>query len=171
MTGNHDGPDMQEPVADGLRQILMKHIAEEPERRFRRNRRRLALWGGSALLVLGGAGIAGAAVLEAQTVSNAGYVTCMASPERGPNGSYPGITASIAHNNGPGRVDDAMALCRGMWSDGLFEPGYDELAIDNPPGRVPEEFQVCVMKDGSAAVVPSNNEAVCGTIGLASLTP
>lgn len=171
MSDTSDAPGMDERRAQALRSVLTDYVRETPERRRQVRRRRLFLWGGTGLVVLAGAGVAGAAVVQAQRVTNATYVTCLESDERGPSGSYPGATASIADNAGPGRVDDAIGLCSEMWRQGVFAADFDPLSPTNAPAAVPSDFQVCVMRDGSAAVVPSENSLICDAIGLAPLEP
>ena len=56
-----------------------------------------------------------------------------------------------------------------MWEQGVLNDGYDPLKPTNPPGTVPAGLQVCVMKDGSAAVVPGTSKNLCQAIGLAPL--
>lgn len=93
---------------------------------------------------------------------------CLSSTTRGANGTYPGSSATIADGDGPGRVDDARALCAEMWEQGVLSPTVDPTAPTHTPGVVPP-LQVCVMRDGTAAVVPSNTASVCQSLGMSSL--
>lgn len=164
-------PPMNEERARALRALVLEHVRDTPERRRQTIRRRTLTWGVLGVVALGGAGVAAAAVVDARSVTNSAYVTCMAAPERGPNGSYPGATATVAHDNGPGRIDDAISVCQDIWREGTLDEDYDPLSVTNEPGSVPADLQVCVMRDGSAAVVPTANENICDALGLAPLVP
>ncbi len=97
-------------------------------------------------------------------------VHCLSSAIRGPNGTYPGSSATIADGAGPGRVDDAIALCSQMWQQGVLSGTVDPTAPTQTPGNITvPPLQVCVMRDGTAAVVPSENPSVCQSLGLAPL--
>ena len=94
---------------------------------------------------------------------------CLSSASRNADGSYPGSQATIASESGEGRVEDATALCTQMWQQGVLHGDFEPGQASNPPGTVPAHLQVCVMPDGSAAVVPGESEGVCQAIGLAPL--
>ena len=55
-----------------------------------------------------------------------------------------------------------------MWEQGVLADGFEPTTPANEPGVVPE-LQVCVMRDGSAAVVPGESANVCQIVGLAPL--
>lgn len=165
----NDSPEMRPERSDAIRALLLDTIREQPARQARMRRRRWFTWGGVGILTLGIAATAGAIAVDSLKVSNETIVHCLRSDERAADGSYPSASASIADASGEGRVDDAIDLCTQMWAAGVFEPGYDPTSLDNPPAVVPD-FQVCVMPDGSAAVVPSSNRTICQAIGLAPLT-
>ncbi len=165
-----DQPDMTPARTDAIRRSLLSTIRDEPRARVNRIRKRFAIWGGVGLLVVGGASVAGAVVLQASTVTNQNIVHCLRSAERGADGSYEESSASISATNGTdGRVHDAVALCSEMWRQGVLSPSFDALKPTNPPGTVPADLRVCVMSDGSAAVVPGGPN-VCAALGLAPLS-
>jgi hypothetical protein len=163
-------PEMNATRDAAIRAMLFETVRQEPQRRVARKRRNWWIAGGITLAVAGVGTTAGGIVLVAQRASNSQYVFCLASDTRGVNGSFPGaVGASLASSDGRGRVEDAVELCSQMWLDGFFEQGYEPLATGNPAGRVPENFEVCVMEDGAAAVVPSDLTTVCNRLGMAPL--
>jgi hypothetical protein len=153
---------------NAMREVLLLAIQDEPQLRARRIRRRIAILAGVGILVTGGAVTAGVMVLQSSQVSNTELVHCLSSTDRNPDGTYPGSQATIASGEGPGRVDDALALCTQMWQQGVLQKGFEPTEPNNSPGTLPT-LQLCVMGDGSAAVVPSDTPSICQTIGLAPL--
>jgi hypothetical protein len=164
-------PEMTPERDAAIRAMLVEHVRTDPAAQAQRRRRRLLGWGGIGVLAIGAAATAGAVLLKPAEVSTQEMVYCLSAAERNADGTYPGSGATIASSDGQGRVDDAIELCTTMWEHGVFEEGFDPTAATNPPGRVPDELQACVMPDGSAAIVPSPNESVCQAIGLAPLAP
>lgn len=162
-------PEMRPARDRAIQSLLLENISAEPRARAQRQRRRVLVWGSIGAVVVAGTVTAGAVIQQASSVSNQEIVHCLDSAELGPNGSYSGASATISHLSGSGRVHDAVALCTQMWKQGVLNGGYDPLEPTNPPGTVPAALQVCVMKDGSAAVVPSTSEGACQAIGLAPL--
>lgn len=163
-------PEMDPNRDAAIRAMLLHEIRQEPSRRGARKRRIWWIAGGISLAVAGVGATAGGIVLEAQRASNAQYVFCLESETRAADGSFPGaVGATLASTDGHGRVDDAVELCSQMWLEGFFEPDYDPLATSNPGGHVPEHFEVCVMADGAAAVVPSDKPTICNRLGMAPL--
>ena len=163
-------PEMNPARDAAIRTMLFEAVRQEPERREARKRRNWWIAGAITLAIAGVGTTAGGIVLEAQRTSNSQYVFCLATDTRGADGSFPRAGgASLASSDGRGRVDDAIELCSQMWLDGFFEHGYDPIATDNPAGRVPDHFEICVMKDGAAAVVPSNLTTVCNRLGMAPI--
>ncbi|MGN6426090.1 hypothetical protein [uncultured Leifsonia sp.] len=162
-----DLPEMTPARTDAIRDVLMTSIRTEPERRRSTLRRRFAIWGGIGILAIGGVATAATAVVSAQQVTNTDGVYCFASAERGANGEFDmsGATMYDPEAHG-GRVKNALEMCRMMWREGVFDKDHDPLAPSSAPGRVPEQLQVCVMGDGTAAVVPGR-PGVCQAIGLA----
>ena len=166
-----DMPEMTPERTDAIRDALMTSIRTEPERKRGTLRRRFAIWGGIGILAIGGVATAATAVVSAQRVTNTDSVYCFASAERGVNGEYDmsGATMYDPEAHG-GRVKNALELCRTMWRQGVFDADHDPLAATNPPGKVPDQLQVCVMSDGTAAVVPGR-PGVCQAVGLAPEKP
>lgn len=158
------------PDRDGaIRSMLLDHVRTQPAVQAKRRRVRLFAWGGLGVLAIGVAATAGAVLLQPASVSNSEIVLCMTHAERDADGGYPGSSATVASPSGAGRVADAVELCSLMWHQGVLDEEFDPTAASNPPGRVPDELQACVMPDGSAAVVPSSNAAICAALGLAPL--
>jgi len=162
-------PEMRPERDAAIRAMLVEHARSEPVVQAQRRRRRLLGWSGVGVLAIGVAATAGAVLLQPTTVSNTEMVLCMTEAERSVDGGYPGSSATIASPSGAGRVADAVGLCTLMWEQGVFDEAFDPTAASNPPGRVPDELQACVMPDGSAAVVPSSNASICAALGLAPL--
>lgn len=161
-------PEMSETRTQAIRELLAQRIRDEPAIRRRRRRQKVALWGsvgivGAVALTTGAAVLLGSAPVTDTTI-----VHCLSSTTRGADGSYPGSSATIAEGSGPGRVEDARALCAQMWEQGALSPSADPTAPTRTPGTVPP-LQVCVMRDGTAAVVPSDSVSVCQSLGMASL--
>lgn len=165
-----DLPQMTGARTDAIRDTLTDRLRTEAQRRRQRLRRRFAIWGGIGILAIGGAATAATAVVSSRQVTDRDIVYCFGSTERGANGEYDmsGATMYDAATKG-GRVENALELCRMMWRQGIFEKDHDPLAVTNPPGKVPEHLQVCVMGDGAAAVVPGK-PGVCQVVGLAPET-
>jgi hypothetical protein len=162
-------PEMRPDRDAAIRAMLIEHVRDAPARSAARRRRRWWAIGAAGVLTAAIGATAGAVVLDATRVSNDELVHCMSSDTRAPDGGYPGVAATVASDDQVGRVDDAIALCEQMWLEGRFGPDYDPLAVTNPPGQIPASFQVCVMPDESAVVVPSDDLAVCSRLGLAPL--
>lgn len=159
------------PRDDAIHDLLMETVVAEPERRQRRRRRRLLVWGSVGLLAAASVGIGAGVAVHSQSVSNATVVHCLSSAHRGIGGRYPDASATTSHLSGQARIRDARGLCVDMWRQGVFDPGYNPASANNPPGKVPDHLTVCVMEDGSAAVVPGDEDGLCQSIGLAPLKP
>lgn len=164
-----EGSEMRPSREIAIRALVLEHVAESREAKVRKHRRKWFVWSGVCLLTVGLGSTAAGIVLQTQSVSNEHIVHCLSSEKRAADGSYPGPMASIASSDQKGRADDAVQVCSMMWEQGALDPGFDPTSTTNAPGRLPDAFVVCVMPDGSAAVVPSTNLAVCTRLGLASL--
>ena len=162
-------PQMNPAREAAIRSMLLEQVRNASAQKAARRRKQWTVWAGAGILSVGLGATAAAVVLDATKVTNDQIVHCLESDQRAADGSYPGPMASIASEDQRGRVDDAIALCTMMWEQGVFEPGFDPVKATNPPGEVPAAFQVCVMPDGSAAVVPSDEPAICSRLGLAPL--
>jgi hypothetical protein len=162
-------PQMRPARVDAIRDALQQTVRDEPEVAARRTRRRILGWGSLGLAIVTGAVTAGAVILGQQPVSNDELVYCLSSATQNADGTYPGSQATIADPSGRGRVSDAVDLCTQMWEQGVLGEGFKPDGSSNPPGTVPARLQVCVMRDGSAAVVPGESPGICQAIGLAPL--
>lgn len=163
-----DQPEMSDARTEAMRKILADRVRNEPGLRRRRVRRRIVVGSGVGVIAIGTL-ITGAAILFGSApVTDKTIVHCLSSTTANPDGTYPGSSATIADGDGPGRVDDARNLCIQMWEQGVLSPSVDPTAPTQTPGTVPP-LQVCVMRDGTAAVVPSENESVCQSLRMASL--
>ena len=169
MSDDEPGSAMRPERDAAIRAMLVEQVRDAPEVKAARRRRNWMIWSGAGVLAIGLGATAGAVVLQSTQVSNRQIVHCLSSDQRAADGSYPGSQASLASTDEQGRVDDAVELCTLMWEQGVFEDGFDPTSTTNPPGEVPPAFQLCVMPDGSAAVVPSDEPAVCSRLGLAPL--
>lgn len=169
MSDDERGPAMRPERDAAIRAMLVDQVRSAPEVKAVRRRRNWMIWGGAGVLAIGVGATAGAVVLQAAQVSNTQLVHCLSSDQRTADGGYPGAQATLASPDEQGRVDDAIELCSQMWEQGVFESGFDATSASNPPGEVPPAFRVCVMPDGSAAVVPSDEPAVCTRLGLAPM--
>jgi len=160
-------PEMTPERTDAIRGLLMRTLRNEPARRIQLRRRRIAVWAGSVFLVAGVATTGAAVLLQGQHVENTAIVQCYSSQTPNAAGAYPGSSATIADGNGRGQAREALELCGAMWEQGVFATSFDPTVPNNEPGAVPD-LQVCVMGDGSAAVVPGDSN-VCQAVGLAPL--
>ena len=152
---------------DAIRDALLDHVRTARERRRRTLRRRVAVWGGVGLIVVGGTATAAAAIVQAQRVTNADIVYCLASPHRGADGEFRYAAATLYRGSGDAvTMSDPVSVCRDMWRRGALDSTTDQLAVDPGTHAVPARLQVCVMDDGSPAVVPGR-PGVCQTAGLA----
>lgn len=152
-----------------MQAMLEQAVADERPRRSIIRRPAVAVGLGAAV-VLGG-GTATAYVLVQRPVTDTSSVHCLARAEMDERGSYPGSSVAVAEPNGEQvSIDDALGMCSQVWRDGLLDPslGSGNAARPNPErnSAVPNDLTVCVMPDGSAAVVPGP-PAACGSVGLA----
>lgn len=162
-------PEMRPGREAAIRSLVLEQLPATRERKARWRRNRWFAWGGVGVLVVGLGATAAGVVLQSQVVSNDEIIHCLTSDSRAADGSYPGAMASVAHDNAAERAANAIEVCTMMWEQGALEPGFDPTSLTNAPGVVPEAFILCVMSDGSAAVVPSSEPAICSRLGLAPL--
>lgn len=153
---------------DAIRGLLLQTLRNEPQRQRERSRRRFVIWASSFFLVSGVVATGATVILQGASVSNTAIVRCYSSTITDADGGYPGSSATIADDNGRGQAREALALCTAMWEQGALAEGFNPTTPTNAPGIVPE-LHVCVMRDGSAAVVPGESSSVCQTVGLAPL--
>lgn len=163
-----DEPKMTPERADAIRELLMKRLRDEPHERADRRRRRIVVGSLAGMLLVGGVATGATLVLNASQVSNMTLVQCLSSTDAKSDGTYPGSSATVENRGGPGRVTDALALCTQMWEEGALNDDSDPTAPTHAPAVAPP-LQVCVLRDGSAAVVPSTSESICLSLGMAPL--
>ena len=161
-------PEMTGTRTDAIRQLLAERVRDEPEFRRRRTRRRILTWGGIGLVTIGGLSTAGSILFGQAPITDHAIVHCLSSTVPQANGEFPGSAATVAHLGGPGRVDDALELCTEMWRQGVLSGPVDPLRSTYTPQAFIPEMQVCVMRDGTAAVAPSDDPAICQSLGMAS---
>lgn len=163
-------PEMTDQRTEAIRNLLAARVRDEPEIRRHKIRRRLLLWGGAGILGVAALTTGSALLFNAAPVTDISIVHCLSSIVPAADGTYPGSSATIADGTGPGRVDDALDLCRQMWQQGILSGPVDPIAPTHSPTNVEvPSLQVCVMRDGTAAVVPSDNSATCQSLGMAPL--
>ncbi|GAA4150007.1 hypothetical protein [Leifsonia shinshuensis] len=167
-------PATQQERRAAIREALVS-VAEKntsANRRMRNARRAWILIPAAATAV---ALTAGALVFaQYANVTDRSSVACFARPELNPFGGFPGTPAAVAdeNGNGPASIDDARALCADLWAQNILDAGtpsgtaskdaYDR-SFSHP---VPPHLAVCMMGDGTAAVVPGD-DTVCAKLGLA----
>lgn len=167
---NQYEPEMTPARTDAIRDLLADRIRNEPEFRRRRARRRWLIWGGIGVFAIGGLSTAGSILFNDAPITDKSLVYCLTSIVPEADGSYPSSAATIADPDGPGRVDDALQLCGDMWRNGILSGLVDPTAPTYAPtGIEVPELQVCVMRDGAAAVVPSESDAICQSLGMSDV--
>jgi hypothetical protein len=149
--------------------MLMAQVAHVPVRQ--RTRHRVLAIGIPAFALA--AGLGGAALAVNLPVTDPYSVHCFARAELDLFGNYPGTQAVVASTDpagGPVSIDDAVGLCSDLWAQGLLASDWDpqtsqpDTTLSQP---VPDDLTVCVMRDGTAAVIPGG-DAVCSELGLAT---
>ena len=163
-----DAPQLDPARQAAMRELLEYAVASEARRA---SRARLPIAAGVGAVVALAGGTAAAIVLTQEPVTDTSLVHCLARAELDAQGNYPGTAVAVTTaNNGPPSVADARAACSQAWQHGILDPSAEigaQLPDPDPArrGTVPAELAVCVMSDGSAAVVPGT-AAVCGELDL-----
>lgn len=165
---DHDDlPEMTEARTDAIRDRLLEQVRTESSRRRHRIRRRFAIWGGIGVLVIGGVATAATAIVQSQRVTNSDIVYCFASSERGADGQFTYAAATLHDSTtDTGSVSDPISVCQDLWRRGALDKNTDQLSATPAPHAVPAQLQVCVMDDGSPAVIPGR-PGICQSAGLA----
>lgn len=165
--------DEQEPrlgaqKSAALERALVEYIRLDVVRAKLRRRRYTLAGAVAAILLTAGGFTAGAILWGSAPVTDTGIVHCFSRPEIGPDGSYPGSAVAVAGGGGEHiPIEDAVQACAVLWEQGVFDEDFDPAtASPSPPRPIPEPLTVCVMRDGSAAVIPGP-ASVCQTLGLA----
>lgn len=131
MSGNQ--PEMSDARTEAIRRLLADRVRSEPALRRRTLKVRVLVWGGIGLLAAGATATGASVLLDAARVNDKTIVHCLSSTTRGANGEYDGSSATIAEEFGPGRVDDAIALCTQMWEQGVLGSNVDPTAPARDP--------------------------------------
>lgn len=145
------------PHAEEIEDLVIARMRSQLTRPrwWRRTPARIAFAGGAVLLA--GAGVAAAILLEARSVTETQIVQCLDRASTNADGTLPGTAVSIAAPTGVVPTEDAVAVCRDLWKAGGFN-GNEPLNPSPSPGTVPNDFTTCVTDDGIAAVVPGRIE-------------
>ncbi len=124
----------------------------------------------------------GLAVAQFAHVTDKSSVSCFARAELTWFGEFPGTHAAMAGNSqtkdgageqGPVSIEDAKSLCSDLWKqnvldattpNGMAPPSAFDRTFSH---QVPSPLTVCVMGDGTAAVIPGD-EHVCAKLGLSA---
>jgi len=125
-------------------------------------------------------GLSAGAFFATQDVTDQNSVACFARAEMDWRGVFPGTIATSLKGTTDGSdggtvpIADAVALCSDLWAQHALDasspngtppgPGYNDRTFSH---AVPSPLTVCVMKNGTAAVIPGGSD-VCGQLGLAS---
>ncbi len=165
------------PARDAaLRHALVEHVAAGTGVKTRRRWRPVLFIAIPSIIVAGGLTAGAFALLR--PVSDQNSVHCFSRAEVDIFGRYPGASVALAAPNGGGPVsiEDAIEMCSQVWRDGLLSPtdpivrppgnGTKPYYNENHDSPVPDPLTVCVMGDGTAAVVPGGPE-VCSVLRLA----
>lgn len=119
---------------------------------------------------------AGALVVAHSTVSDKSAVTCVARAEKNFWGEMPGTRVTMLNadsadgSDGPVPINDALATCSDLWAQHLLDASIPSGVNHDPVDRafsypVPSPLSVCVMSDGTAAVIPGP-ESACASLGF-----
>jgi hypothetical protein len=158
-----------DPARKAAMRALLEDVAATEGSRRSRLRLPVAVGVGAAVTLAGGT--AAAYVITQRPVTEQGMVHCLARAELAASGTYPGSAVMVSAPDGDEvAVDDALGACEQLWRDGVLDP---DAATGTPaagprPGRnagVPSQLSVCVMPDGTAAVLPGPATA-CPELGL-----
>lgn len=148
--------------------LLVSHVRKDLVRSASHRRWRITAAIGIPALLVAGALTAGVILLADAPISDSSYVNCFSRAEIYPDGTYPGSSTMIAGSTGSQiPIQDAIDACSALWEQGVFQLGFDP-THPSAPGTfpVPDPLTVCVMSDGSAAVIPGGR-SVCASLGLA----
>lgn len=151
---------------DQIRQILVETVENEPMARRRRRWKAVRWISPFALVAIGVTTVAGASLLGSGG-DEYSIIHCLESVARGPDGKYADAQAMLDEQRmGSPTVDDALDVCREMWTQGALPFGGDPLDPTPEYHEPPAELTACVLADGDIAVVPGAPEA-CRVLGPA----
>jgi len=125
------------------------------------------------------ASLTGGVLWVQAAISNRSTVHCFAQAQLDIQGNYPGVVAAkgVANRSAVEPIKDPVGACSALWAIGELDasaPGGVRRNADGsvftgaPTYPVPTDLRVCVMRDGSAAVIPGRVD-VCAQLGLARL--
>lgn len=180
MTRQPHQPRFDESRSAAIYDLL---VAQADKSRRPRAAKRLAWLAVSALAAT--AVLTGGAILVLEApVTDTQTVACFARAEISA-GTFPGTYASVGEgmlaestpvDDGDGSImiDDAVAVCSDLWAQRVLDSELPSGTSSEPSDRsfsgpVPEQFVVCVLRDGVAAVVPGPSNT-CRALGLAEKT-
>jgi hypothetical protein len=177
---DQDTPQMDPARVAEIDGMLRTVVRRESAHRTRSKRKMLA-W--LALPVVAVSAVVTAAVVAPKTapITNTAEVACFARAEfKGTSDTFPGTYQSVLEDTDVRDVDgytpswdmtdpaNAMAACRALWEDGSLKIDAPSGFLRGTPsgtGVVPSELTLCVLPNGSGAVIPGDGW-VCERLGL-----
>lgn len=165
---HQDFPPLDPARKEAMRAMIEHAVAIE---RPRPNRLRVPVAAGLGAAVVLAGGSAVAYVVTQRPVTDTSVVHCFARAELTRDGEFAGVSVAATRvGGGPVPIHEAVGACAQAWRDGLLDPTAPVGASlpDPDPHRrstVPSRLTVCVMADGSAAVVPGG-PASCADLDL-----
>ncbi len=177
-TDDENLPVFDESRSAAFRVVLVDvaDIGTEQNRQFRVAQRAWTIVPASLLIL----GLSAGTFFAVQNVTDKNSVACFARAELDWRGSFPGTTAVSlvgtldGTDGGSAPIADAIGFCSDLWAQHSLDasypngtppgPGYNDRTFSHP---VPSPLTECVMKNGTAAVIPGDSD-VCSELGLAS---
>ena len=161
-------PEMSVVRTAAIERLLMDTIQGEPAARRRRVRSRVLAWGTVGVVAIAAA-TAGATLIHGPApVTNNTLVHCLANADASlvNTAGDPAVTIVVGTAGAP-VVPNYLAACTTNWQHGYFDRLGQTTVAAHTPGHAPSALTVCVLPDGSPAVVPGAAD-VCSAIGLAT---
>lgn len=158
-----------DPARKAAMRELIEHAVANEVPRSRRLRAPIVAGVGAAAVLVGGS--ATAYVLTQRPVTETSLVHCFSRAELTAGGEFPGVSVAAAHpSDGTVPMNEAVETCARVWRDGLLDPAAPIGASLPEPDQQrttepPSPLTVCVMPDGSGAVVPGG-PGVCAELDL-----
>lgn len=158
-----------DPARKAAMRELIEHAVATERPRPSWFRAPVAAGVGAAVVLAGGS--AAAYVLTQRPVTETSLVHCFSRAELTADGEFPGVSVAAAHPDDRAvAMDEAIDACTQVWRDGLLDPAAPiGASLPDPDqrrnSRPPSPLTVCVMSDGSAAVIPGGPN-VCAELDL-----